>query len=96
MRFKCANRISIFLRSCRDCSKLSVSVSDRAMYRACSWISRGILRDGFLWAALRFERAYIAVELAGTIQKRLAFVHGAAPPEPLSARAVVDVADVEG
>ena len=46
----------------------------------------------FLRAALRFEWADIAVELAGTIQKRLAFVHGAARPEPLSARAVVDVA----
>src|SRR4051794_13683903 len=45
----------------------------------------------FLWAALRFERAYIAVELAGAVQKGLAFVHGAARSEPLSARAVVDV-----
>jgi hypothetical protein len=34
MRFKCANRILIFLRSCRDCSKLSVPASDRAMSRA--------------------------------------------------------------
>jgi hypothetical protein len=46
MRFKCANRISIFLRSRRDCSKLSVPANDRATSRACSWISRGILRDG--------------------------------------------------
>src|SRR4051812_48794628 len=46
----------------------------------------------FFWAALRFERAYIAVELAGAIQKGLALVHGAARSEPLSARAVVDVA----
>ena len=44
------------------------------------------------WTVLRFERAYIAVELAGTIQKRLALVHGAAGPKPLAARAVVDVA----
>jgi hypothetical protein len=46
MRFRCANRISIFLRSRRDCSKPSVPASDRATSRACSWMSRGILRDG--------------------------------------------------
>jgi hypothetical protein len=46
MRFKCANRISIFLLSRRDCSKPSVLASERATSRACSWMSRGILRDG--------------------------------------------------
>jgi hypothetical protein len=46
IRFKCANRISIFLRSRRDLSKPSVPANDRATSRACSWISRGILRDG--------------------------------------------------
>jgi len=46
IRFKCANRISIFLRSRRDFSKPSVPASDRATSRACSWMSRGILRDG--------------------------------------------------
>jgi hypothetical protein len=30
----------------RDCSKPSVPANDRATSRACSWISRGILRDG--------------------------------------------------
>jgi hypothetical protein len=45
----------------------------------------------FLWTELRFEWAYIAVELACAIQKRLALVHCAARPKPLSARAVVDV-----
>src|SRR5450756_1115000 len=49
------------------------------------------LASWFLWAALRFEWANIAVELAGAIQKRLALVHGAARPKPLSAREVVDV-----
>src|SRR4030095_4494771 len=39
-------------------------------------IARDLAR-WFLWAALRFERAYIAVELAGTIQQRLALMHGA-------------------
>ena len=53
-------------------------------------IARDLAR-WLLWAALGFERAYIAVELAGAIQKRLALVHGAARPELLSARAVVDV-----
>ena len=37
-------------------------------------------------------RANIAVELTGTIQKCSALVHCTARPEPLSARAVVDVA----
>ena len=46
MRFKCANLISIFLRACRDRSKASVPANDRATSRACSWMSRGILRDG--------------------------------------------------
>src|SRR4051812_102392 len=44
------------------------------------------------WAALRFEQTCIAVEFAGAIQQCLALVHGAARPEPLSARAMVDVA----
>jgi hypothetical protein len=35
----------------------------------------------FLWAALRFEWADIAVALACAIQKRLALVHGAARPK---------------
>src|SRR6195256_6233530 len=46
MRFRCANRISIFFRSRRDCSKPSVPANDRATSRACSWMSRGILRAG--------------------------------------------------
>jgi hypothetical protein len=44
--FRCANRISIFLRSHRDVSKPSVPANDRATSRACSCMSRGILRDG--------------------------------------------------
>jgi hypothetical protein len=43
-------------------------------------------------AALWFERANIAVELAGAIQKRLALMDRAARPKPLSAGAVVDIA----
>src|SRR6476620_6359119 len=46
----------------------------------------------FVWAALRFERAYIAVELACAIQECFALVYGAARSKPLTARAVVDVA----
>ena len=46
MRFRCANRISIFLRSRRDVSKPSVPANDRATSRACSCMLRGILRDG--------------------------------------------------
>src|ERR1700712_3861259 len=55
------------------------------------YVARDLAR-WFFWTALRFERAYIAVELACTIQNRLALVHGAARSEPLSSRAVVDVA----
>ena len=47
------------------------------------YVTRDLARWLF-WTALRFERAYIAVELACTIQKCLALVHGAARPEPLS------------
>jgi hypothetical protein len=54
-------------------------------------IARDLAR-WFFWTALRFERTYIAVELTGTIQKRLALGLGAAGPEPLSTRAAVDVA----
>src|ERR1700716_3758520 len=54
-------------------------------------IARNLAR-WFLGTALRLERAYIAVELTGTIQKRLALVHGTVRPEPLSVRAVVYVA----
>ena len=49
-------------------------------------VTRDLARR-LLWAALRFERAYVAVELACTIQKRLALVNGAACSELLSARA---------
>ena len=62
--------------------------------RDISGVLMDIARDltrWFFWAALGFERASVAVELAGTIQKRLALVHGAARPEPLSSRAMVDV-----
>src|SRR5260370_11830061 len=90
MRFRCANRISIFLRSRRDVSKPSVPANDRVP-GVLMYVARDLAR-WFFWTALRFKRAYIAVELARTIQKRLALVHGAARSEPLSARAVVDVA----
>ena len=53
-------------------------------------IARDLAR-WLLWAALRFEWANVAVELACAIQQRLALVHGAARPKSLSARAVVDV-----
>lgn len=54
-------------------------------------VSRDLAR-WLLWAALRFERTSIAVELAGAIQKGFALVPGAARPKPLSTQAVVDVA----
>ena len=92
MRFRCANRISIFLRSRRDCSKPSVPANDRATSRACSCMSRGILRAGSFGQHCGLSGHTLRVELAGAIQKRLALVHGAARSEPLSARAVVDVA----
>ena len=45
MRFKCANLNPIFLRSCRHRLRPLVPASDRSTSRACSWITRGILRD---------------------------------------------------
>ena len=53
-------------------------------------VARDLARRIFR-AALRFEWAYIAVELAGTIKKRLALMHGTTRAKPLPARAVVDV-----
>ena len=55
------------------------------------YVARDLAR-WFFWTAVRFERAYIAVELARTIWERLALVHGTARLEPLPARAVLDVA----
>lgn len=51
---------------------------------ACSWISRGILRDGSFGQHCGLS--------GHTSQKRLALVNGAACSELLSARAMVDVA----
>src|SRR5205814_8875999 len=53
-------------------------------------VARGRARC-VLWAGLGLERTYITVARAGTIQKRLAFVHGAARPEPLATRAMINV-----
>src|SRR6476469_1904300 len=53
-----------------------------------------VARDLARWVfrtAPRFVWAYIAVELAGAIQKRLALMYGAARPKLLSTGAVVDV-----
>ncbi len=75
MRFRCANRISIFLRSRRDCSKASVPAKRTGNV---SGVLVDVARDLARWhlrTALRFERAYVAVELAGAIEKRLAIVH---------------------
>jgi hypothetical protein len=44
IRFICANRISIFLRSRRDCWKASVSAKGRTRSRTSSLRSRVILR----------------------------------------------------
>jgi hypothetical protein len=44
MRFMCANRISTFLRSRRDCSKASVLARARTRSRTSSWTSRVTLR----------------------------------------------------
>ena len=59
-----------------------------------SGVFMDVARDLARWifrTALRFERAYIAVEFACTIQKCLTLMYGAARPEPLSARAMVDI-----
>src|SRR5690349_475883 len=91
MRFKCANRISIFLRSRRDCEAVGAGIRPGHV--------SGVFMDGardltgwFLRAALRLEWTSIAVELACAIQKRFAFVYGAAGSELHSAGAATDVA----
>jgi hypothetical protein len=92
---ECASSARTASRS--SCAHVAIARSLGASERPgnVSSVRMDVARDlarWFLWAALRFEWAYIAVELAGTIQKRLALVHGAARSEPLSARAMVDVA----
>ena len=95
MRFRCANRILDLLALTSRCLEaLGASEHDRATSRAHAfmYVARDFAR-WFFWTALRFERTYIAVELACAIQKCLALsVHGAARSEPLSSRAAVDVA----
>jgi len=81
MRFKCANPISIFLRSRRDFSKSSVPANDRARLGRCMDVARHLARWVF-WIALGFEWAYIAAELAGTIQKCLPKVCRTAEARP--------------
>ena len=86
MRFRWANRIAILLRSCCDRSKPSVPANDRATSHACSWMSRGILRDGS-FGQHRGLRGHISQSsLTCAIQKSLALMYGAARPEQLSAR----------
>ena len=92
MRFRCANRISIFLRSRRDVSKPSVPASDRATSRACSYMSRGILRDGSFGQHCGLSGHTSQSSLLARYRSVLALVHGAARSEPLSSRAAVDVA----
>ena len=69
-----------------DASERPSNVAGVLMY-----VARDLAR-WFFWTALRLKRTYIAVERARTIQKCLTLVHGAARSEPLSFRAVVDVA----
>ena len=75
-------------------SRLLKALSAGERPRNVSGMLMDVARDlalWFLWAALRFEWAYIAVELTCAIQKRLALMHRAARSELLSARTVVDV-----
>jgi hypothetical protein len=65
-----------------------VPASERAVFMD---VARDLVRWIF-WTALRFEWAYIAVELAGAIQKGLALMHGAARAEARPTRAVANVA----
>jgi hypothetical protein len=53
-------------------------------------VARDLARWVF-WTVLGFEWAYIAVEFAGAIQKRLALMYGATGTKPLPAWAVVNV-----
>src|ERR1700737_3280515 len=92
MRLRCANRISIFLRSRRDCSNPSVPANDRATSRACSWISRGILRDGSFGQHCGLSGHTSQSSLLARYRSVLPLMHGATRPKPLPAWAVVKVA----
>src|SRR5258707_9917912 len=65
IRFKCANNISTRLRSRRDCSKASVLESARAVSRASSLTSRGIMRAGVFGQAVPLPAQNLVDELGG-------------------------------
>jgi hypothetical protein len=72
-------------------SRLLKALSASERPRNVSGMLMDVARDlalWFLWTALRFEWAYMAVELTCAIQERLALIHRAARSELLSARAV--------
>src|SRR5258708_35501430 len=87
MRFKWANRISIFLRSRRDCSNASVSAKGVFMDVARDPAKRD------LRAAQRFELAAVAIMLPRQIEQRGSIIHQCSGcRQGLTRRAVVDIA----
>ena len=54
IRFRCANSISTFFRSQRDCRYSGVVAMARATFRSASWMLRAILRVGVLGQHWRF------------------------------------------
>src|SRR5262249_26491644 len=91
MRFMCANLISIFLRSRRDCWKASVLARARTWSRTSSSMSRETFR-AFAVVTPRLELAPPAVVHACPVRQDTALVDEAVIGEELTRWADVDVA----
>jgi hypothetical protein len=78
-------------RSCRYRSKPSVPANDRATSRACSWLSRGILRDGSFGQHCGLSGHASESSLLARYRRVLPSCTQYAGPKPLSARTVINV-----
>ena len=89
---RCASSVRTASRS--SCAPVATAQSPRCKRTTGQRHGRvhGCRAGSCVMVLLGSTRANIAVELTGTIQKCSALVHCTARPEPLSARAVVDVA----
>src|ERR1700746_3311832 len=76
--FKCAKRISTRFRSSRDLANAFVFIFRRAVSRASSWISRGILRASAVVQHFARIGHTLAVPLGGAVQQGTSVAHGAA------------------
>src|SRR5262249_15285046 len=88
--FRCAKRISTFLRSLRDLTNSGVPIKARVASRASLHVARD-LSKGHIRSALGLERTWTAVAGARAINNGSTIVHRPGRPEKLTLRADVEV-----